>query len=161
MEEAQCSKLSAAFHRQVHCLMRDLPSVCRGATQTYSTKHSGLVCCLTWARSCGFAVKYSVRVAGSNAPVASSSDHGDVVAVGSGQPLKAFQVALKTMKEGEKALLHIKPECMLLAQASTSQPQNMQVQLNFGGNATDMQLMSTCSLSRWLQWGRTACRHAT
>ena len=34
-----------------------------------------------------------------------------MVAVGSGQPLRAFQAALKSMKEGEKATLQIKPEC--------------------------------------------------
>jgi FKBP-type peptidyl-prolyl cis-trans isomerase len=58
------------------------------------------------------AVRYSIRLAGSSgAVVASSSSDGDVVDVGSGKPLKAFQVALKTMKEGEKAALHINPQC--------------------------------------------------
>ncbi len=52
-----------------------------------------------------------MRVGGSaGASVAASSADGDVVSVGSCQ-LKAFQVALKTMKEGEKVTLHIKPEC--------------------------------------------------
>ena len=54
-----------------------------------------------------------MRVAGSEEAVASSAAEGSVVAVGSGQPLKAFQVALKTMKEGEKTKLKIKPACEL------------------------------------------------
>ncbi|BDA45510.1 Peptidyl-prolyl cis-trans isomerase FKBP62 [Coccomyxa sp. Obi] len=55
-------------------------------------------------------VRYTVRVGGSDgASVASSSADGDVISVASCQ-LKAFQVALKTMKEGEKVTLHIKPE---------------------------------------------------
>ena len=36
-----------------------------------------------------------------------------MVQMGSGQPVKAFQVALKSMKQGEKASLKIKPECKL------------------------------------------------
>ena len=40
-----------------------------------------------------------------------SPEEGAVVQVGSGQPLKAFPVALKSMKQGEKASLKIKPEC--------------------------------------------------
>ena len=52
-------------------------------------------------------------MAGSEEAVASSTAEGAVVAVGSGQPVKAFQVALKTMKEGEKTKLKIKPECEL------------------------------------------------
>ena len=52
-----------------------------------------------------------MRVAGSEEAVASSAAEGSVVAVGSGEPMKAFQVALKTMKEGEKTKLKIKPEC--------------------------------------------------
>ena len=56
-------------------------------------------------------MRYSVRVRGNDgASVASSSADGDVVSVGTCQ-LKAFQVALKTMKEGEKVNLHIIPEC--------------------------------------------------
>ncbi len=52
-----------------------------------------------------------MRVRGSSGePVASSSADGDVLGVGSCQP-KAFQVALKTMKETEKATLLIRPEC--------------------------------------------------
>ncbi|CAL8470896.1 g10438 [Coccomyxa elongata] len=62
-------------------------------------------------------VRYTVRAGGSNgASVASSSADGDVVSVGSCQ-LKAFQVALKTMKEGEKVTLHIKPEYGYSAEA--------------------------------------------
>lgn len=57
------------------------------------------------------AVKYEVRVAGSGDVVASSTAEGDVVEVASGKPLKAFGVALKTMQQGEKATLKIKPEC--------------------------------------------------
>lgn len=34
-----------------------------------------------------------------------------MVLVGSRQPIKAFQVALKSMKQGEKVSLKIKPEC--------------------------------------------------
>lgn len=57
------------------------------------------------------AVKYEVRLAGGKDALAASPAEGAVVAVGSGQPLKAFQVALKSMKEGERATLQIKPEC--------------------------------------------------
>ena len=60
------------------------------------------------------AVKYAVRAAGTSAAVAASPEEGTVVHVGSGQPIKAFQVALKTMKQGEKASLKIKPACKTL-----------------------------------------------
>lgn len=57
-------------------------------------------------------MRYSVRLASDGtSPIASSSPDGDVVAVGSGKPMRAFQVALKTMKEGEKVTMKIKPEC--------------------------------------------------
>lgn len=60
---------------------------------------------------CSCAVRYFVRLKGSDGkPIASSSADGDVVAVGTCKP-KAFQVALKTMKEAEKANLLIKPDC--------------------------------------------------
>lgn len=57
------------------------------------------------------AVKYSVRAEGGSKAILSSSEEGSVVLVGSGQPIRAFQFALKTMKQGEKASLKIKPEC--------------------------------------------------
>lgn len=59
------------------------------------------------------AVNYAVRAAGSSTAVVASPEEGAVVRVGSGQPVKAFQVALKSMKQGEKASLKIKPECKL------------------------------------------------
>ena len=59
------------------------------------------------------AVKYAVRAAGSGTAVVASPEEGAVLHVGSGQPVKAFQVALKSMKQGEKASLKIKPECKL------------------------------------------------
>ena len=52
-----------------------------------------------------------MRVAGSSTAAMASPEEGAVVLVGSGQPVKAFQIALKTMKQGEKASLKIKPEC--------------------------------------------------
>ena len=59
------------------------------------------------------AVEYAIRVAGSSQTIAESPLGGAVVLVGSGQPIKAFQVALKSMKQGEKVSLKIKPECKL------------------------------------------------
>ena len=61
--------------------------------------------------TCSCAVRYSVRPKGSNGePLASSSADGDVMDLDNCKP-RAFQIALKTMKEGEKATLLIKPEC--------------------------------------------------
>ena len=57
------------------------------------------------------AVEYAIRVAGSSQTIAESPLGGAVVLVGSRQPIKAFQVALKSMKQGEKVSLKIKPEC--------------------------------------------------
>ena len=56
-------------------------------------------------------MKYTVRAVGSSTAVVASPEEGAVVQVGSGQPLKAFPIALKSMKQGEKASLKIKPEC--------------------------------------------------
>ena len=56
-------------------------------------------------------MRYSVRAEGSSEALLSSEEGGSVVLVGSGQPMKAFTAALKTMKQGERASLKIKPEC--------------------------------------------------
>lgn len=63
------------------------------------------------------AVKYEVRLAGSKEAVAASPEEGAVVAVGSGAPLRGFQTALKSMKEGERASLKLKPECACVPHA--------------------------------------------
>ncbi len=60
-------------------------------------------------------MKYVVRAAGSSTAAMASPEEGAVVQVGSGQPLKAFPIALKSMKQGEKAFLKIKPECTPLS----------------------------------------------
>lgn len=61
------------------------------------------------------AVEYAIRVAGSSQTIAETPLGGAVVLVGSGQPIKAFQVALKSMKQGEKVSLKVKPECKPLS----------------------------------------------
>jgi len=55
-------------------------------------------------------VRYSVKAV-SSTHVLSSPEEGTVVQVDGEQLVKAFGVALKTMKQGEKVSLNIKPEC--------------------------------------------------
>ena len=56
-------------------------------------------------------VKYSARVKDAAEPFAASPTEGIEFTVRDGHMLKAFQAAVKTMKKGEHALLHIKPDC--------------------------------------------------
>ena len=64
---------------------------------------------LTWMPAC--AVKYRIRVKGSDAVVAESPEAGEEFVVEKGGPIKAIDVALKDMKKGETASLIVAPEC--------------------------------------------------
>ncbi len=57
------------------------------------------------------AVKYRIRVKGSEATVAESPEAGEEFVLEKGGPIKAFGVALKEMKKGETASLIVAPEC--------------------------------------------------
>ena len=94
----------------MHTLADHLPvSGCLVTAAVTAALHLlGLWSCEVWRMG---AVRYSVRAEGSSEALLSSEEGGSVVLVGSGQPVKAFAAALKTMKQGEKASLKIKPEC--------------------------------------------------
>ena len=84
-------------------------SECLAAVAANAALHLlGLCFCEVWRMG---AVRYSVRAEGSSEALLSSEEGGSVVLVGSGQPMKAFTAALKTMKQGERASLKIRPEC--------------------------------------------------
>ena len=57
------------------------------------------------------AVKYRIRVKGSDTVVAESLEAGEEFVMENGGLIKAFGVALKEMKKGETASLIVAPEC--------------------------------------------------
>ena len=62
------------------------------------------------------AVRFELRVKGSDKVVASSSEEGDEFSVSQDSHVcRALPIAAKAMKKGERAQLVIKPACALLS----------------------------------------------